>query len=126
MGKRCTGRCCKSFRIPYSPEQLREFYAAWASGDAQRKTVSDIHLIYPMVTPLEECVGGWTYSCKHLDTNNNCSIYDNRPDMCRNFPYEKRCPFPECEWSRVSKESFGRNRRKKHGRIKRIKALRAK
>lgn len=31
-------------------------------------------------------------SCKHLGSDNLCKIYDERPEVCRNFPYS---PFNE-------------------------------
>jgi len=37
------------------------------------------------------------YSCKHLKSNGDCGIYKDRPGMCRKYPGDKLCEYPDCE-----------------------------
>ncbi len=30
--------------------------------------------------------GEWIFECKHVDKNNFCSVYNNRPQICKDFP----------------------------------------
>jgi len=104
--KKCGGACCRRFTLPYPPEQLKEKYLAWYRRDYERETIpQDIHLIYPMVTylgfmrsePYQQNELHW-YTCKHLDEETSlCKIYEIRPKMCREFPYESKCPYSGCK-----------------------------
>jgi len=38
---------------------------------------------------------GW-YSCRHLQSNGDCGIYDSRPRMCRDYPYGQACKDVAC------------------------------
>jgi Fe-S-cluster containining protein len=43
----------------------------------------------------------WT--CRHHDVDTgNCRVYDQRPAMCRDYPYGRSCPQPECTADVVS------------------------
>jgi Fe-S-cluster containining protein len=88
-------------------------------GYGQAKPLlAEIHLIYPMVIHLsesypdgyamvnprdvdpEEVSAGHFYTCKHLDrTTDNCTIYEDRPGMCRDYPYRGSCNYAECTWT---------------------------
>ncbi len=90
--------------------------------------IQDIHLIYPMVKYLGEFDAASApvkmmdllhpqdkhhyYTCKHFDTEGrNCTIYDDRPSMCREYPYEHRCKYEACTWTsekadRIAPESL--------------------
>lgn len=37
------------------------------------------------------------YTCKHFD-GESCTNYDNRPNMCRKYPYYNRCNYAGCTW----------------------------
>lgn len=76
----------------------------------------DIWLLYPMLIPLEPASeekapkaifpedknlhgDGWFYTCKHFDTlRGNCTIYDHRPAMCREYPDGSTCNYAACTW----------------------------
>lgn len=71
----------------------------------------DIHLVAPMVRylgfmepPIKLINPDGTpqkahyYTCKHLAENGDCSIYEHRPDMCRQYPNGHQCEFAECMW----------------------------
>lgn len=78
----------------------------------------DVHLVYPMLVHLGEHVTSpvrgismlnkWKhsdrpthwYTCKHFDKGTkNCTIYDHRPQMCREYPYGNKCEYKGCSWS---------------------------
>lgn len=45
----------------------------------------------------EDNHGSW-YTCKLLDwATNLCTDYENRPDMCMNFPWFGSCTYPGCD-----------------------------
>lgn len=50
-GDRCTGDCCRRFYLPYSPQELDDWYGRWLAALAEGKAGDDteIHLIAPMV-----------------------------------------------------------------------------
>lgn len=115
--KRCTGHCCRSFPLPWSPEGLR---AALADTVAGRQGWEDIEIIQPMVIPIEkaepavaECnspVGKgqdewWLYTCRHLDTESgDCQIYESRPKMCQDYGKAYPCSTPGCTWEKAMRE----------------------
>lgn len=116
MSQRCTGHCCKRFALPYSPTELERAYAAWhaskpcfLSDDGKdRQIPQDIHLVYPMVIPLgmhrrSPATGEYLgeaihhYSCKHYDhTKQECTIYEQRPRVCRTYPDGNNCRYKHC------------------------------
>lgn len=118
MGDRCTGRCCRDFFLPFTPESLRA-----AAARAQEERLAELPLapgvtdlpsspqshraeleqIAAMVVPFRpagpDSSRGYRYSCVNLDEDGDCAIYDRRPDMCRNYPYGHRCDFgTRCDW----------------------------
>lgn len=109
--QRCSGHCCERFNLPYSPEEFERKLKEHQSG---RINLKDIEIIQPMLVYLgvsdvycngEKMNGGEThfYTCKHYSAG-NCGIYDKRPRMCSEFPYEDSytsslkgvCPYPQC------------------------------
>lgn len=109
---RCSGHCCESFTMPQSPERIWEMYKDWQSrGGASGRLwpqLNDIHIIAPMLIYLGmvdvDPADGMKlaepihrYTCKHYDKETNgCSIYEFRPQMCRDYPYGSRCRYEGC------------------------------
>jgi Fe-S-cluster containining protein len=113
---RCTGHCCRSFWLPYSPAELLENYQAWKGGRFVKgrdrndhPQASEIWLIAPMAIylgylpqnpqkpePLINGAHGHFYRCAHVRENGDCGIYEMRPKMCRDYPYGTDCDFPGC------------------------------
>ena len=114
---RCTGHCCRAFTLPVGMAELQEDYQTyleWSKDSTKKKPRwQDIGIIGPMVIPLG--VGHWDsvkevlqplkiqdggryqYSCKHFDSvAGNCTNYEGRPTMCRNYPYESVCQYAKC------------------------------
>lgn len=117
----CGGHCCQKFFLPFSPTELHEAYKVWHDNHERPtmsmeaaprpKLYSDIWLIYPMVIPLghfeeppiRQIVpvhgSGYWYSCKNWDPKTKlCTIYDDRPAMCRDYPYQQGCNYQACGW----------------------------
>ncbi len=89
----------------------------------------DIHLVAPMLTylgflkkppckmvnPTNDDLlgkrkGAHYYSCKHFDHKKKiCTIYEIRPQMCRGYPYGKKCNYTGCTWKshKAKKETRG-------------------
>ena len=80
--RRCSGHCCRSFSIPYKLEELEEKQVA----------IRDGAMIIDMLIPLED----GKFTCRHIADNGDCSIYENRPDMCSKYPYGDRCSYQGC------------------------------
>lgn len=100
----CPGYCCAAFYLPTTYAQMQD----------KKKRLRDGDQIAGMIVPLtpkearerHERFGGggaeqfkWKYrghhfTCKHWDEETKlCTIYPDRPDMCRDFPYGDPCPF---------------------------------
>lgn len=88
MSGRCTGHCCRSFRL----------------GGA----LTSDPVVAAMVIPLgafpvgarlpngEASRGGDYYDCTHLSVAGDCAIYATRPAMCRTYPNGAPCQKQGC------------------------------
>lgn len=108
----CTGKCCAMFVYSCSKEELL------AHPDEHRdgQQIGDMLQPLTLVEALERAerfdfdTSTWTalakdtlegrlqaqppalYTCKHWDEDTRlCGIYEDRPAMCRAFPYGKPC-----------------------------------
>ena len=111
---RCSGACCRCFSLPHSPAELWDNYDRWANGveeppPGQTGILIDIHILAPMVmyvgTRPPDWAGfshadpGYYYTCKHFSAaTGDCTIYERRPQVCRDFPYGRPCEFKGCTW----------------------------
>ena len=107
-------------------EPLRMSGSAQQNGadlfEAYARVLVDIHLIAPMVIHLglfsepqiEPCHMPDAlllndnkfekplhfYTCKHHDPKTgDCTIYDIRPAVCRDYPYGRKCNYRACTWT---------------------------
>lgn len=110
MGDRCTGHCCRAFTLPKSPEDIRKMVEEDRLNDGPFILDMLIYLGLFDVNP----AGGvldepWHYfTCRHLDTaTGNCTVYEQRPHLCRNYPNDKACEFPGCTWDAVRPSPLG-------------------
>ncbi len=115
MGAQCTGECCEAFAITCGKTlDAIDFYL--------RSVAEDGAFIADMLIPLYALVAGttmpsgelvtpehakggaigWVFTCKHFDREQRlCSVYADRPLMCRDFPYGKPCEHHErCGWDK--------------------------
>lgn len=89
---KCGGRCCERFPINMSPVDIGSRYIETIAfrdggGDLTRAD-RDLIMIAEMIIPLaEEGDEQPFYACKHLDRENGlCSVYEDRPLMCADYP----------------------------------------
>lgn len=89
---RCGGKCCTRFPISISPATLGTRYlevVAWRdSGGEMDPWMRDEITVAEMLIPLhEEGDEVPQYTCIHHDAQSGlCTIYEDRPAMCRDFP----------------------------------------
>lgn len=103
----CKGDCCIAFRVPFTLQQL-------ANGDVGEKDAEEamvmadmlvpltvgeanarqLRLIEGELTPFSIADEGHLFMCRHWDEETRlCTIYEDRPAMCRDFPYGESCRY---------------------------------
>jgi Fe-S-cluster containining protein len=122
MSDRCTGDCCRVFYLPFSPEELQENLRASRAGESQDANGhfigQDIETVANMVIHLGAFdrnpvtlakIDGLAnyYTCKHLQPNGDCGIYENRPRVCSGYPYGNHCNYPGCTWKDAAEKTRG-------------------
>lgn len=104
--ERCTGHCCEQFHLPFSIAELRKrhlkprdrqipgmlvlLYRSWSLPSGEAVTPES----HPHMVPRD---GGapYIYTCKNFKEG-SCSVYETRPDMCRNYPDDEPCRYKDC------------------------------
>lgn len=104
--KKC-GACCKLAVSAYNPVQLKQ---RAVRGDKFAREFSSIYVPYESeemaeaICPeyfnklkdyMDENERLYFYYCSKLDANNQCSDYENRPDICKDFPYSPLTTLPD-------------------------------
>lgn len=98
----CGGHCCRAFFLPFSPEELKEKQDQLEDGPqivamvrhlGQFKT-PPINRAHPVE---QDHGGGHWYTCANLTEEGLCGIYEDRPRMCRGYPYGASCNYAKCE-----------------------------
>lgn len=82
----CTGACCEAFEI--SGDWKLYARILWAD-----KQVNGVHTLRRMLIPLDQYRDGRPlFACSRFDhETRKCDRYDERPGMCRDYPYESEC-----------------------------------
>lgn len=97
---RCTGHCCESFVLNVQPETLREWIrsADWHQQPAEYRR--DVEFVADMVIehpPLQSGERSLRFRCRHHDAaTGDCTVYEQRPMMCRSFGCSTPCTFVGC------------------------------
>lgn len=95
---RCTGHCCKSFWLPISPIEFSFLEKKVKLGKPIKWNLEEFKKVSQMVVfqrPHEK--GGYRYTCKYFNKESgNCANYENRPNMCRDYPYGNKCKYRGC------------------------------
>lgn len=133
--KRCRGQCCRNFVLPLSPDDLQES-ARIARGERGEPTdeelargvcgtYQDIEVMADMVIYLGHFAldaaaysplfapeaASHRYTCRHLQANGDCGIYETRPQMCREYPYDRYpCQWAGCERGPLTDEERAANK----------------
>ncbi len=94
----CSGcaTCCKLACSEFSPEELKEkaqngdnFAKQFTSIFIPYESCEEAEAVYPeYIELLKEKVDGevYFYHCPKVTEDNRCSDYENRPQICRDFP----------------------------------------
>ena len=103
----CGGRCCQRFHLWHPPEVLKKEYEKFLENGSSG--LVGIDQVYPMLVYLGEYYYDpidlnnkiektiHHYTCKHHDKETGlCTIYDQRPAMCSEYPYGSACRYPGC------------------------------
>ncbi|MDD3012922.1 MAG: YkgJ family cysteine cluster protein, partial [Candidatus Gastranaerophilales bacterium] len=93
-----TGTCCRLASSEFSYEELKEkakngdnFATQFTSVFIPYDSIEDARKIFPEYLDLvfhqfDEGEKAYFYHCPHVTDNNLCSIYEFRPQICRDFP----------------------------------------
>ena len=73
----CTAKCCRYFALPMDiPETEREFdYMRWFLLHERASVFVEDDVWYMLVHT----------TCKHLQADHRCGIYETRPQICRDY-----------------------------------------
>lgn len=119
--ERCTGHCCRRFSLPIPWMKVKMIKKAIARGIQDIPTgkpfrtwniaSEDFQKTMDMLIPLGEFreevqfqrghrsrkneERQYHYTCRHYD-GRNCTIYESRPAMCRNYPDGRKCQYRGC------------------------------
>src|SRR5277367_6448995 len=114
----CTGKCCSRFYMPIKGEALAKI--PMINGTVEEANfIKDMVIFiedYPIVDGVED--PGAYYTCRHWDTQTRlCKAYEQRPSMCKDFPYGDQCPH-ESNCTELGKVDFWKDKRKKLNQIR--------
>ena len=84
----CTAKCCRYFALPIeTPETRLDFdFVRWYLLHERATVFTDDGTWYLLVHTL----------CKHLQPDQRCGIYHDRPQICRDYKTDD-CEYPE-DW----------------------------
>lgn len=104
----CTGLCCAAFHIPYTITDLRRGVDP-KTGNLLNQAEQIAAMVIPL-TPkqareryvefggdLDDASFPWSsrghhFTCRRWDEDTRlCTIYEDRPEMCRGYPYGEPC-----------------------------------
>jgi Fe-S-cluster containining protein len=91
---RCVGHCCRGFSLEHPYARVQEEYARWRAGEPT--AIPDIGVIGAMLVPLGVFRKQELFTCRHLGKSGDCTIYETRPRMCRDFPGPNPCAYRNC------------------------------
>jgi Fe-S-cluster containining protein len=116
MSDRCTGQCCEEFALMMgtSAEEIDFKLRTFVHFDGEfiadmliplRPLIAGAKMPNGEIVTIEQAPDGpkgWVFTCKHFDRfSRSCAVYNNRPLMCRDFPYGKPCEHgSRCEWDK--------------------------
>ena len=102
VDRTCPGHCCVAFYLAAPHDSLAEIRDGMRDGDQIADMVIPLSLDEAnerlarfgsdrQYGPESE---GYVYTCRNFDDETRlCTIYDKRPEMCRDYPYANECEF---------------------------------
>lgn len=115
---KCSGcaTCCRLACSEFSPEELKQkaangdkFAIQFTSIFIPYESIEEAQKVYPeYIELLKKKVdeGVYFYHCPKLTDENRCSDYENRPQICRDFPDNPFAVLPEKCGYRVWKDEI--------------------
>ena len=97
-GSRCTGHCCQSFPLTATMDELWTDSVLEEVGGRTRFGPGEAQKVVRMVLPLPNIGDVQRYTCRHLLPSGDCGNYEDRPRVCRDYPYGQACQNPHCQW----------------------------
>jgi len=110
------GACCKLAVSEYSYEQLKQrahkgdkysedFISVFIPYESEEEAKAVNPEYFELLNILVEDSKIYYYHCPKLGKDNLCTIYDKRPDICRDFPYNPLKLLPsECSFNEWKNE----------------------
>ena len=115
MGSRCTGHCCAVVDLPVPLSKIksarpiqdmpgrsmikvrgtRGFHVATRDVRIFRKSLKPVHTCPEKPRTLESMGTVYHFTCSHW-TGHDCAIYEDRPDICRDYPEPRGCEYQGC------------------------------
>ena len=105
MEQRCTGHCCEEFVIRHDEDKWnRDWVATWLGDHESGEKIldDDVLFLLKMLVPLDDVVvekglDYTTFTCKYFK-GGDCTIYKDRPQMCRTYPDGEKCAYEGCTY----------------------------
>lgn len=95
MADRCSGHCCRGFGI--GGITIQDLEDDLARTDGHRWDPEQSRKLVAMLVPLPSENGQSLFTCRKLHTiTGDCTDYENRPKLCRDYPYDHACTFKGC------------------------------
>jgi Fe-S-cluster containining protein len=93
----CTGKCCETFSLPYTIEEIRERVER---GEISNNSKDEFPKLLDMLIPIDK-ESEWPethwYKCKYFNYGTKkCMNYENRPIVCKQHPVSEPCPVEGC------------------------------
>lgn len=79
----CTlcGKCCQNIYLIHDEQTI--------TSVEQFEALKPLNPDYQSFRPMDETEHGVTFACIHLQEDNSCGVYDDRPEFCRRYPNEE-------------------------------------
>lgn len=121
----CDGACCAAFYMPRKHMEVLANFPSVMEGDyiadmvipLSTEEVTERRLRFG-ITEKHNISEGHGYTCRHWDEETTlCTAYEERPKMCRDYPYDKACEHCKChspidvwkEWRDMKKKRKAEN-----------------
>jgi Fe-S-cluster containining protein len=93
---RCSGECCRKFVLSVSYERLNRL-----AVQEDEEAVQVLDMLIPLgVSPTIHGEMREHFTCRHVQANGDCGIYETRPALCRRYPYGAECEHKDrCGWT---------------------------
>lgn len=95
--ERCTGTCCTNLQVRqgdrfFEPQELAGMITS------QPWDAPFLKALIPLHGPWEDGTAP-LYLCHHLQSNGDCSVYKDRPLLCREHGVMELCPRDGCQYN---------------------------